>query len=405
MLGPLGLFTSSQRQEDRSIATVQDRRDAWPSYAAIATIGYVIYGIGAIAPYLRLDLGLSDAQVGLHSTMMAVGLVLAGATTAGLDRRVGEVAVRGVAVGALTVAVVALATAPAFGVTLLAAVLVGFGTGTVLGYANAVLARPGGRVARLRVARANVWAMVAAFVCPVVLATAATLHAAWGLGLVPALVLLLVIAIDLRAGPRLGRSRESSMTQSRLPRGYWLAWIFLVAVIAVEFSIVFWAATLVQRRTGVDTAAATLLGGLFLGGMFVGRLAQSRGLGTGGDLRRPAASGVVLAAIGASIAWVSTTPALSGMAIFVAGLGVAGLYPLGVAAALAAAPGQLTLAGTRLTLASGTAILAAPFALGVVADAAGVVVGWGLVIVLAVVALVLVVALPAGTGEQIPRPG
>lgn len=337
--------------------------------------------------------------------MMAVGLVLAGVITAGLDRRVGEVAVRGVAVGALTVAVIGLATAPAFGVTLLAAVLVGFGTGTVLGYANAVLGRPGGRVARLRVARANVWAMVAAFVCPVVLATAATLHAAWGLGLVPALVLLLVIAIDLRAGPRLGRSRESSMTQRRLPRGYWLAWIFLVAVIAVEFSIVFWAATLVQRRTGVDTAAATLLGGLFLGGMFVGRLAQSRGLGTGGDLRRPAASGVVLAAIGASIAWVSTTPALSGMAIFVAGLGVAGLYPLGVAAALAAAPGQLTLAGTRLTLASGTAILAAPFALGVVADAAGVVVGWGLVIVLAVVALVLVVALPAGTGEQIPRPG
>ena len=55
---------------------------------------------------------------------------------------------------------------------------------------------------------------------------------------------------------------------------------------------------------------------------------------------------------------------MSGAALFVAGLGVAGLYPLGVAAALAAAPGRLTLAGTRLTLASGAAILVAPFALG-----------------------------------------
>jgi hypothetical protein len=331
--------------------------------------------------------------------MLAIGLVTAGLIAAELDRRVGRIAVRGLATGAIAVAVIALGTAAALGVTLLAAMLVGFGTGTVLANANAELGRPGGRLARLQVARANVWAMVSAFVCPVALATATAVDAPWGLGLAPALVLLLVVAVDRRSGPRLEPGHKSSTTRGRLPRGYWLAWTYLVAVIAIEFSIVFWAATLVERRTGVDTAAATLLGGLFLGGMFVGRLAQSRGLGTGGDLRRPAATGVALAAIGAVIAWVSITPALSGIGVFVAGLGVAGLYPLGVAAALAAAPGQLTLAGTRLTLASGTAVLAAPFALGIVADAAGVVVGWGLVIVLTAVALALVFALPAGTGE------
>ena len=116
-------------------------------------------------------------------------------------------------------------------------------------------------------------------------------------------------------------------------------------MIAVEFSIVFWGATLIERQTGVETEVATLLGGLFLGGMFVGRLGQSLGLGTGGDIRRSAAIGIVLAGTGAAIAWVSTSPALSGAALFLAGLGVAGLYPLGVAAALAAAPGRLTLAG------------------------------------------------------------
>ena len=319
------------------------RQRAWPSYATIATVGYVLYGIGAIAPYLRTQLGLSDAEVGLHSTAMAVGLVAAGAIAAALDHRSGEVAVRGLAAGSLVVAVLALATAPAFGVTLAASVLVGFGTGTLLGYANAILAQPGGRLARQRVARANVWAMVSAFACPLALATAATLDAPWGLGLVPAFGLLLVIAIDLRSGPRLARTQAASTATGRLPRAYWLAWTFLVAAIAVEFSIVFWGATLVARRTGVDTAVATLLGGLFLGGMFVGQFAQAFGLGTGGDLRRPAATGVVIAAVGASVAWVSTTPALSGIGLFVAGLGVAGLYPLGVAAALAAAPEQLTL--------------------------------------------------------------
>lgn len=370
-------------------------RDAWPSYAAIAAVGYVVYGVGAVAPYLRTQLGLTDAQVGLHSSAMAVGLVLSGVIAAGLDRRFGEIMVRGAGIATMAVAVVVLALGPALAATLGAALLVGFGAGTLLGYANALLGRPGGRLARLRVARANVWAMVSAFVCPVILAAALAIGLPWGLGLVPALGLLVIVGLDLRAGPRLVRASGTSDT-ARLPTGFWLAWAFLVAVIAVEFSIVFWGATLIERQTGVETAVATLLGGLFLGGMFVGRLGQSLGLGTAGDIRRSAAIGVVLAGTGAAIAWVSTSAPVSGAALFLAGLGVAGLYPLGVAAALAAAPGRLTLAGTRLTLASGAAILVAPFALGAAADAAGVPVAWGLVVVLSLVALALVVVLPAG---------
>ena len=376
----------------------RDARDAWPSYAAIAAVGYVVYGVGAVAPYLRIQLGLSDAQVGLHSSAMAIGLVVSGVTAASLDRRLGEVAVRGAGIATLAIAVVVLALGPALAATLGAALLVGLGAGTLLGYANALLGRPGGRLARLRVARANVWAMVSAFVCPVVLAVASGTGLPWGLGLLPALGLLVIVGLDLRAGPRLVLASGTS-EQARLPTGFWLAWTFLVAVIAIEFSIVFWGATLIERQTGVGTEVATLLGGLFLGGMFVGRLGQSLGLGTGGDIRRSAAIGIVLAGTGAAIAWVSTSPALSGAALFLAGLGVAGLYPLGVAAALAAAPGRLTLAGTRLTLASGTAILVAPFALGAAADAAGVPVAWGLVVGLSLIALGLVAVLPAGAPD------
>ncbi len=383
----------------RLTRTADPARDGWPSYVAIAAVGYVVYGVGAITPYLRLQLGLSDALVGLHSSALAVGLILSGAMAAALDRRFGEARVRAGAIVGLVVAMGALAAAPALAVTLAAALLVGLGAGTLLGYANAVLGRPGGRLAHLRVVRANVWAMVSAFVCPVVLSAAALAGLPWGLGLAPALVLLSIVGADLRPGGSLAEASGGSAT-GRLRRPYWLAWAFLVAAIAVEFSIVFWGATLIERRTGVDTPVAILLGGLFLAGMFVGRSVQSFGLGTGGDLRRPAAVGVGLAAIGASLAWISTVPILSGAALFVAGLGVAGLYPLGVAAALAAAPGQLTLAGTRLTLASGTAILAAPVALGVAADATSVPIAWGLVVGLALVALALVAGLPdGGTAE------
>jgi hypothetical protein len=36
----------------------------------------VVYGVGAVSPYLRTQLGLTDAEVGLHSSAMAIGLVL-----------------------------------------------------------------------------------------------------------------------------------------------------------------------------------------------------------------------------------------------------------------------------------------------------------------------------------------
>src|SRR6266446_8938458 len=62
---------------------------------------------------------------------------------------------------------------------------------------------PGGRLARLRLARANVWAMIAAFVGPVIVAAGASIGPGWWFGLLPALGLLGVVALDLRSSPRI----------------------------------------------------------------------------------------------------------------------------------------------------------------------------------------------------------
>lgn len=371
--------------------------DAWPAYLAIATVGYVIYGLGAVGPYLRVRLDLSDTQVGLHSTALAIGFVIAGSFAARAGIRFGEVAVRAAALAMIAIAVVALAWAPTVVVTLAAGLAIGLGAGVVLGYANASLAAAGGSAARLALGRANVWAMVAAFSAPVLFVAGAGAGVGWWIGLVPALGLVLLDVLDLRGGPRLA-IHDSTGSRS-LPTTFWLAWAYLVAVVAVEFCIVFWAATLVERRTASAMDQATLIAALFFAGMFVGRLSLSVGIGTTGDVRRPAGVGLVLAAFGVGVAWVSTLPIISGAGLFAAGVGVAVLYPVGIAAALAAAPHQLAAAGARLTLASGIAILVAPLALGAIADLTGVVVGWMLVIGLAVAALVLSRALPRTAQE------
>lgn len=368
--------------------------DARPSYAAIAVVGFLLYAVGAAGPYLRDGLGLSNAQVGLHSTVMALGLTASGVVVTALARRFGPRPVRAGAIVGLGLAAGALGLAPAFGVTLAAALAIGFGTGTLLGYANAALARPGGRPARLRLARANVWAMVAGLTCPLAIAACAAAGLPWGLGLLPALVPLAIAGLDL--GGAGAAEAAAANGDDRLPRGFWVAWGLAAAAVAMEFSFIFWGSTLVGLRTGVATPTATALAGLFVGGMLAGRFVQALGIGTGGDPRRPALVGVALAVAGAIGAWSSTVPLVSGAAFVVAGLGVGGLYPLAAAAALAAAPGRLAVAGPRLTLASGLAIMAAPLLLGALTDATGVLAGWWVVLGVGAAGLGLAVALPGG---------
>jgi fucose permease len=224
--------------------------------------------------------------------------------------------------------------------------------------------------------------MVSAFAAPLALASAATGGSSWSLGLAPAAGLLVIVAFDLRRAPSHPVVSGLGTGTAALPRAFWRAWAYVVAVVAVEFAIVFWAATLVERQAGVSVPEATSIAALFLGGMFAGRLAMGYGLAVGRAPREAAWAALAVVALGGVLAWVTTSPVVAGAGLFVAGLGVAGLYPLGVAAALATAPGRLTLAGNRLTVASGLAILVAPLALGAIADLTGVVVGWGLVLAL-----------------------
>jgi MFS family permease len=363
-------------------------RATWFGYAGGATAGYLAYTIGAVAPYIGARLGLTDAQIGLHSTAVAAGLVVAGAIVANLAIGFGEAHVRALALAAIVVGVPLLALAPALAATLTAATLIGLGVGTVLGYTNATLGRPGGRLAQKRLARGGVASIVASFVGPALVAAGAASGIGWWLGVVAALGLVVVLALELRLEPPVDapvagmRDARRTRRPVALPGGFWLAWTFCAGAIGIEFAIVFWAAPLVQRQVGVPLPTATAVATLFVVGMLAGRLALGLGVGASTTVRRSAWLGLGLAGVGAGIVWVATTTLVAGAGLFLAGAGVAVLYPLGVTAALASVPAEPARAGTRLTMANGLAVLVAPFLLGAIADAAGVAAGWTTVLAL-----------------------
>ena len=169
------------------------------------------------------------------------------------------------------------------------------------------------------------------------------------------------------------------MPAGRLPRDYWLPWLLTVLVVGVEFGILFWASTVVERSTGVTLADATLTISVYIGGIIVGRTALSTHVVGRNDPVWLLRGGLLLTFIGSLLVWLVPSFELAVLAMFVLGLGLGWLYPIAGSITLATAPHLPTLASARLVLASGVAMLSAPFILGLVADVTGVTTAWLLV--------------------------
>jgi MFS family permease len=357
------------------------------SYLDQSVIGYLLYGVGAVTAFLAVVLSLSDAEAALHSSALAVGIALAGLAGERLDGLLGARIAHAGAYLLLAIASVCLAFAPAYGVTLVGALAAGLGTGLLLAHVNRTLTRGGGTLARVRMGRAALVAMVASLSVPLVIGLGENSGVGWQLAFVPAGVLIL-LGLGMTRGRR-DATPEMTVLVGRLPGRYWLAWWLLVLVVSVEFSIVFWASTLVERQVGISLGDATLVATMFYAGMGTARVALSFHLVSGHDPLWLIRGSLAVALLGSLLAWSSSGIELAGLGIYLAGLGTGFLYPLGVTVALALVPGMQDRGSARLILASGVAILVSPLALGVAADIAGVSVGWLLVPGLCLAALAL----------------
>jgi fucose permease len=349
----------------------------------------VIYLVGAVTAFLAVVLSLSDAQAGLHSSALAVGLVVAGLATDHLDHRFGARAVHAAALVALASGCALIATAPAFAATLAGTGVCGLGAGILLGHAARTVSAGGGAPARARLARATLVAMVSSVTVPLVIALGEATGAGWPFVAVPALVLVGLALLVTR-----GRSDPPAPViarEGRLGLRYWLPWSLVVLVVSAEFAIVFWSGTLIEQRAGVSLATATSTISAFVAGAIVGRIGLSLGWVSRRDPVLLLRAGIVLALACSLLPWLSTVFEMSAVGMFLGGIGLGILYPLAAASALAAAPDQPEAASARLILASGAAILVAPFVLGVAADLADVITGWLLVPITYVAALALTV--------------
>lgn len=329
---------------------------------AMANVGFYVSSIGVVIVVLAGDLGLPLAQLAWVGSTFGYGL-LAMALAGPFVLKLGPNHVLALSAAALGVGSVLLAFSAGAMPAYVGAVMQGVGA------AGLVLVSPGlvhGPEAEKKLTQANAAASVAGILAPLLLGLAAVT----GLGgRLPLLLMAAAMAVLGVVALLAGREEQVAVPVetdappvrfSRLEAAR--RWLALVSAVAVEFCFVVWG---VARLTsmGIDRGQAALIATAFPLGMAVGRL-----LGSWLIARLPMVlvGSAVTAAGTLLVVLVDTWPAV-GLGQFLAGLGLATLYPI-LLARLMHTPGLRPELGASLgALASGTAITVAPAVLAVLA--------------------------------------
>ena len=367
----------------------------WMIYGLIGFFAFMETVLGPLMPFLRRELDLGYTAASLHFSAFALGAVLLGFFG---DRLVGRwgrhSAIWGGAFGMACGAVLFVSSPSVWG-TVSATFVMGLCGALLLVTSQAVLSDRHGEWNAVALTEANVTASACAISAPLLVGASAASGLGWRLALLfPAVVLALLAArffsqpLDL---PPNAAEEDTPSIDPTLPLFYWAFWVLVALGVASEWCVGYWGADFLADGTGLSRpAAATSLTAYFVA-MLVGRIASSR-------LARTLPATILLvvtlctALVGFPLFWFSPGIAFTLAGLFITGLGIGSVYPLGIAAAIASAPDNADAAAARLSIGGGGAILVAPFVLGALADRIGIGSAFGIVVpmLLAAVSLALI---------------
>ena len=372
----------------------------WMTYGLVGYFAFMETVLGPIMPFLRTELGLGYTTASLHFSAFALGAVLLGLFGDKILGRFGRrAALWGGAFGITAGAVLLISVPSAFG-TVPATFAMGLCGALLLVTSQALLSDRHGEWRSVAVTESNVAASACAISAPLLVGASAASGLGWRAALVLPVAALVLLATAFFLRPpdlpqRAAGDGDGAGDRGLSPR-YWAFWALVTLGVASEWCVGYWGADFLADGTGLTRPAAATSLTTFFAAMLLGRIASSR-------LARVLPPAALLAAtlclslVGFPLFWFSPGSAFTLAGLFVTGLGIGGVYPLGVSAAIAEAD-NTDAAAARLAVGGGGAILVAPLVLGALADRFGIGSAFGIVIPMLLVALSL--ALVAGRRDR-----
>lgn len=342
----------------------------WYCYLLLGYFTYLMVIQGNILPFLKAELDLTYRAVSLHTSAIAVGVIVVGLGGERVVRRFGRRKMLVFAMVGSAVAALSLTFAPAIWATIGASFLFGLIGSLIPAMLPAILSDIHGPRRDVAYAEANAVGYVFSVMAPVLTAFFVWLGWGWRPAVVIGASVGLVIVLAFARTP-VPVSRETRQDiASPLPLAFWCYFAVLGLSVAAEFSIMLWAPAYFEQVAGLSPTMAALGSAGFFAGMLAGRLAGVR-LFRLIPTRRLFRIAVATTLVGFIAYSEAPSPAGSIAGLFVVGLGIALLFPLALSFAIDAAGEAADRAGARTMLAPGIAILLSPPLLGAIADDAG----------------------------------
>jgi fucose permease len=350
------------------------RRDSatWVAFAALFAFGLLNAMLGPALPYLRQTEHISYVVSALHQVAFAVGGMTAGilAIRSTAPRR------RTIAAG-LTFAALAgalLGYGHVLPATLLAALLISaFGTAALI-RVWALLADLHQAQRPVAMTEGEVAVSLAGALTPVLISACAATWLSWRFASVIAASLVLAAAVavvmtklpDARSTPEGADLVGAASSRPRPTRA--LTTIF--AVVGLEFTLSFWAASYLHDDVGIARNTSVALVSALYAANLAGRLAASR------IARRLAAATMLRISLAAAFAGMPLLLAagnavVAGAGLVVTGMGIGGTFPLAAAIHIAASRRSADQALGQILAVAGIGQIAGPLAAGALAQAVG----------------------------------
>ncbi len=334
-------------------------------YIAFASVGWYFAGLGAILPELEREIGsLATTYTAFPGLMLVVWGTAVASRHRGLSTGVTHASVIGAASVALTVALMAMGFTSLRPVSVLGALVAAAAVAVLVRLLPAALTTIGPIDSQRVLTRATAWSSLAGIASPLVIGATIGIGGGWLPGMLVPIALGAVAVVVLISHPRIvpmGRSEPESKPRA-VPalRTWWREWLVLTLSIVLEFCFTYFAATYLHEEVGLSTAWAAAGAGAFAIGMTAGRF----WLSTRVLPQHLILLSLAVVAAGFVSVWglPRAVPSIAG--IGVAGLGMAALYPTGMAALLGRFPTAPDQAAARGSIASGIAVLSAPAIMG-----------------------------------------
>ncbi len=374
----------------------------WTIALQTVVVNFFLGSFGPAQPLLRADQGTSLTIAGLHGTSLGLASILAGLANPHLAHRFGRAKTGWIGMGIFSLGLSIFVAASAVPITIGAALIIGFGTSTIIN--NFVTSMNGhyGKLAPVAITQANAIASCGYVTGTLVVGTIANNYRDyWRFGMLLALPLAAYLFFIMRdKSPEVHVPSEHGPQSGKLSGAFWLAWIGFVACISSEFATSFWAAALVIDRTESSPAISTLviaaLGtGMGLGRWYWGKILKRWHL----DVQLKII--IAIQFVGFSVLWFSHNLLISFFSLFVAGLGISSQFALASLRLIGLSDKRPDLAIGKSSLAAGVAIGGAPFALGLLGDHLGISRAYIMVPILIVISFLIVQYVPSHMEQDV----